>query len=248
MSLGSRIRELRRVKGITQAQLAEMVGSEANTVSRWELDKLGMRKDYVVRFAKALGTSVAFLLEETDNPSTKLETEQLHRKKFITEAFVQSFMPFNFSDFNMSLTSPDFKGLKKLPILNRLDSDKCNNDILSYHIFSSEVYGIFDPKHPPFIVRVEDDSMKEAGIYCGAIVVVNPAERVNDGEAALVCWGCNHTAIKLVYWHSDGTVELHSANPAYLKVYRFSKDDCDNGNFSIKGKIMWSAQRPKRMI
>ena len=90
--------------------------------------------------------------------------------------------------------------------------------------------------------------MKEAGIYCGAIVVVNPAERVNDGEAALVCWGCNHTAIKLVYWHSDGTVELHSANPAYLKVYRFSKDDCDNGNFSIKGKIMWSAQRPKRMI
>ena len=247
MSLGSRIRELRRLKGITQAQLAEMVGTEANTVSRWELDKLGMRKDYIVKFAKALGTSVAFLLEETDNPSEATRAEKSHRK-YITESIVQSFTPFRFSDFNMSLTSPDFKGLKKIPVLNRIDSDCYNCNIPSYHIFPPEVYGIFDPKHPPFIIQVEDDSMEGAGIYCGAIAVVNPAERVKDGEAALVCWGCEHTAIKLVYWHSDGTVELHSANPAYLKVYKFSEDDCINGNFNVQGKIMWSAQRPKRII
>ena len=246
MSLGDRIRELRRVKGLTQSQLAEMVGSEANTVSRWELDKLGMRKEYVLRFAKALGTSASFLLEKTNNPSASQPENT--PSKYIIESAIQGFTPFDLSGFNMSLTSPDIKGLKRLPVLNRLDSENGNNDISECHIFPPEVYGIFDPKHPPFIIRVEDNSMEEAGIYCGAIAVVNPAERVNDGEAALVCWESNHTAIKLVYWHSDGTVELHSANPAYLKVYRFSKDDCLNGNFSVKGKIMWSAQKPKRII
>ena len=36
MSLGSRIRELRRIKGITQAQLAEKVHVSTQAVSRWE--------------------------------------------------------------------------------------------------------------------------------------------------------------------------------------------------------------------
>lgn len=68
MSLGNRIRELRKKKGLTQAQLGEMVGSDGNTISRWELNKLGMGKEYILKFAQALDTTTAYLLGETDNP------------------------------------------------------------------------------------------------------------------------------------------------------------------------------------
>lgn len=68
MSLGNRIRELRKKEGLTQAQLGEMVGSDGNTVSRWELDKLGMGNEYVLKLAQALDTSTAYLLGETDDP------------------------------------------------------------------------------------------------------------------------------------------------------------------------------------
>mgnify|MGYP000960916734 CR=1 FL=1 len=69
MSLGNRIRELRKKKGLTQAQLGEMVGSDGNTISRWELNKLGMGKEYILKFAQALDTSTAYLLGETDDPA-----------------------------------------------------------------------------------------------------------------------------------------------------------------------------------
>ena len=69
MSLGSRIRELRKKQGLTQTQLGEMVGSDGNTVSRWELDKLGMGNEYVLKFAQALDTSTDYLLGETDDPT-----------------------------------------------------------------------------------------------------------------------------------------------------------------------------------
>lgn len=69
MSLGSRIRELRKKQGLTQTQLGEMVGSDGNTVSRWELDKLGMGNEYVLKFAQALDTSTGYLLGETDDPT-----------------------------------------------------------------------------------------------------------------------------------------------------------------------------------
>ena len=45
-----------------------MVGSDGNTVSRWELDKLGMGNEYVLKLAQALDTSTAYLLGETDDP------------------------------------------------------------------------------------------------------------------------------------------------------------------------------------
>ena len=37
--------------------------------SRWELDKLGMGNEYVLKFAQALDTSTGYLLGETDDPT-----------------------------------------------------------------------------------------------------------------------------------------------------------------------------------
>ena len=253
MSLGSRIRELRIARGLTQAQLGEMVESDGNTISRWELDKLGMRREYVLKFAKALDTSVAFLLEETDDPARLSYSTGDMASDEIAISVAPSVSP----KFNMAVRGSDLKGLKRLPIIRgvfpthtegRKMSGLTSRDVASWQIFPAEVYGIFDPQRPPFIIQVEDDSMMGAGIQNGALAVINPAEEVRDGEAALVCWRQRQAAIRLVYWRPDGGVELHPANPQYPKVYTFTKDEYLKENFSVKGKVMWTAQRPRRML
>lgn len=242
MSLGNRIRELRKKKGLTQAQLGEMVGSDGNTISRWELNKLGMGKEYILKFAQALDTSTAYLLGETDAP---------------IRAARGSSRPTELSESNVVLEPTNPMGWRKLPLLSRMTSACAGSgnglafadeEVESEQYFPAEIYGKFDPRHPPFLIHVEGDSMEDADIHDGAVAVINPAEEVYDGDAALVCWNRDQVAIKLVYWRPDGGVELHAANPKHSKVYTFSKDDRDEGNFTVKGKVMWSGQRPRRMV
>lgn len=245
MSLGDRIRELRKKKGLTQAQLGEMVGSDGNTISRWELSKLGMGKEYILKFAQALDTTTAYLLGETDDPA----------RPGVAQPAVSRVTRLPESTIVLEPTNP--MGWRKLPLLSKMTSACAGNgnglafadeEVESEQYFPAEIYGRFDPRHPPFMIHVEGDSMEDADIHDGAVAVINPAEEVYDGDAALVCWNRDQVAIKLVYWRPDGGVELHAANPKHTKVYTFSKGDRDEGNFTVKGKVMWSGQRPRRMV
>ena len=256
MTLGDRIRELRMAKGLTQAQLGEMVDSDGNTVSRWERDKLGMRKEYVIKFAQALGTSADYLLGETDDPKRSPQSNVPRASSGWVQTPVPKFTPFNLSRFDMSLTEIDMKGLKKLPLLHGAPSPRndvgdiaafAEGDILTWQVFSADIYGAFDPLRPPFIIRVEGDAMDGAGIHDGAVAVINPAEEVRDGDAALVRWHRDQVAIKLVYWRTDGGVELHSADPRYMKTYTFTGDERQTGAFRVEGRVMWVGQRPRRL-
>ena len=73
MALGSRIRELRRAKHLTQEGLAAIIGNEGNTVSRWERNKIGIGSEYISKLAEALETSTDYLLGKTDNPTRALD-------------------------------------------------------------------------------------------------------------------------------------------------------------------------------
>ena len=61
-SLGQRVARLRKEKGYTQTQLADKIGLTQDLVSAYELDKLGMRAEMVIRFAQALEVSTDELL------------------------------------------------------------------------------------------------------------------------------------------------------------------------------------------
>ena len=72
--IGDRIRELRKSKGWSQNKLAEMVGNDGNTISRWELNKVGIGSDYLSKLAEVLDTSTDYLLGVTDNLPSVLGT------------------------------------------------------------------------------------------------------------------------------------------------------------------------------
>lgn len=69
MSIGERIRKLRKKNGLSQAELGETVGVESNTISRWERNDLIPKGTSLARVARALNTTSAYLLEETNDPS-----------------------------------------------------------------------------------------------------------------------------------------------------------------------------------
>lgn len=242
LSFTEKLRQLRKKKGITQRQFAEIIPTSFSTVRRWEGGERQPDLNTIIRIAEVLDTSVAFFTGETDDP---------------IRAARGSSRPTELSESNVVLEPTNPMGWRKLPLLSRMTSACAGSgnglafadeEVESEQYFPAEIYGKFDPRHPPFLIHVEGDSMEDADIHDGAVAVINPAEEVYDGDAALVCWNRDQVAIKLVYWRPDGGVELHAANPKHSKVYTFSKDDRDEGNFTVKGKVMWSGQRPRRMV
>jgi transcriptional regulator with XRE-family HTH domain len=61
-SMGSRIRALRRARGITQDQLATACGVTRSAVAQWETDRAGQLRGNITRIAEALDASVEHLL------------------------------------------------------------------------------------------------------------------------------------------------------------------------------------------
>ena len=66
------IRQVRLFKGLTQAQLAEKVGTTAATVSRLEQDEMRVSTEWLERFAVALDVHPSDLLEQRGRPAIKM--------------------------------------------------------------------------------------------------------------------------------------------------------------------------------
>ena len=59
--MGERIKEARKGKGLTQKELAQLIGSVTGTVQQYELDKRRPRPEQLQRLATVLGVSVEHL-------------------------------------------------------------------------------------------------------------------------------------------------------------------------------------------
>lgn len=232
MHVGDRIKLMREAKGLSQAELAEKIGIHEVTLGRWERNERSAKLEKISKIALVLGTTASYLLGETEVQSTQPQTGG-HETPFSQGA-----------------------SWKALPLYSQMTAacagagnGHANADahIDSWHYFPEEIYGSYSKETPPYMVHVEGDSMEDANIHDGAVAIINPSEEVYDGEAALVCWNRDQVAIKILYWLPDGGVELHSANQEHKKIYTFSREDIMEGNLVIKGKIMWSGQRPKRL-
>jgi transcriptional regulator with XRE-family HTH domain len=83
-TLGQRIARLRKEKGYTQVKLAELIGITQDLISSYESDRLGMKAEMVIRFARALAVTTDELLgvkpakPQADQPSLKL-IRRLHK-------------------------------------------------------------------------------------------------------------------------------------------------------------------------
>lgn len=67
--LANRLKEVRKNRGLNQTDIVVITGCSIDSVRRWEQSKQYPRCDELLKIAKALKTSVAYLMGETDDPS-----------------------------------------------------------------------------------------------------------------------------------------------------------------------------------
>ena len=73
MSIGSRIKELRKAEGISQAKLAESIGVSAGNVGEWELGRSKPGADALVSLSRYFNVSTDWLLTGKAANTQKLE-------------------------------------------------------------------------------------------------------------------------------------------------------------------------------
>lgn len=83
---------------------------------------------------------------------------------------------------------------------------------------------------PVFMLRVKGDSMVDAGILDGDLVVVRRQPDANDGDIVAALIEGEEATVKRLY-RRDGNVILHAENPAY-------PDMVFDGGVSVLGKVV----------
>ncbi len=66
-NFGERLREIRKERNLTQTQLAEILGTSKQILSRYELGQRSPKIEQVSKYAEKLKVSVDYLLKETDD-------------------------------------------------------------------------------------------------------------------------------------------------------------------------------------
>ncbi len=59
--IGKRLKEVRKTKGLTQADVAELVGVSVSSIKKWELDLIDPNSDKLIALALALNVSTDYL-------------------------------------------------------------------------------------------------------------------------------------------------------------------------------------------
>ncbi|MCI5954719.1 MAG: helix-turn-helix domain-containing protein [Lachnospiraceae bacterium] len=75
MTTGEKIAMLRKGKGITQEQLAEILGVARQSVSRWEMDLAFPETEKLIRLSKLFSCSIDFLLNEVTNGNRQVNED-----------------------------------------------------------------------------------------------------------------------------------------------------------------------------
>lgn len=85
--MAEKIKELRKEKGLTLEQVADIVGVGKSTVRKWETGMIAnMKRDKIASLAKALGTTPAYLMgwtedkDEKENSPDELQLTEGERK------------------------------------------------------------------------------------------------------------------------------------------------------------------------
>ena len=73
MSFGNNLKLLRKEKGLTQEQLAEMLGVSRQAISRWEFDNGYPETDKLLIIAKELDVSLDYLMDNVPSKQGQAE-------------------------------------------------------------------------------------------------------------------------------------------------------------------------------
>jgi len=214
MSSKSRIRELRRALGLTQQELANLVGVSRSAVVAWERGDYMPEGENLIKVAKALQTSTDFILGTDKNfhPHNIQIYKDIIMVPLLSDATTACCGEGNGYEF------PDETIEKMIPLF--LDA-----------LGPIRTKGLF-------AIRVEGDSMTGAKIHDGDVVVVAPEEEPLNGSVVFVCYGPQKRwMIRWYYSKPNGTIILRAANREYPEI-EITQEEVEMGWYTYVGKVV----------
>ncbi len=184
MSVGSRIKQAREAKKITQEELGDLCGTTKQSIFKYENGVVtNIPFDRLERIASVLDVSPAYLMGwESD-----------------------------ISDPRSIISPVDFSNLKKIPILGRIAAGL---PIYAEENIEGYTYTDLNGGSEYFALRVQGDSMNAARINDGDIVIVRKQDEVENGQIAVVIVGDNEATLKRFHQEgSMVTLMPQSTNP-----------------------------------
>ncbi len=184
--LSERLRILRKEKGLSLEQIADMIGTSRQTVHRYETGVIAnIPHDRVVALARALGTTPSSLMGWDEEQSSTFN---------------------NISITNISATSQ-----KRLPMLGNV---ACGEPIFASEEAGYYVKANTDIS-ADFCLTAKGDSMINARIFDGDLLFVRKQEYVDDGEIAVVLIDDEATVKRIYFDRESGILTLMPENPTY---------------------------------
>lgn len=119
--------------------------------------------------------------------------------------------------------------LREVPLVGRIAAGSpvlATEDIEDVFSLPTSLVG----SGPVFMLRVRGDSMVDAGILDGDLVVVRRQPDANDGDIVAAMIEGEEATVKRLY-RRDGQIVLHAENPAY-------PDMVFDGDVAILGKVV----------
>lgn len=203
MRIGEIILKYRNDNGLSLRAFADKAGVSRSYINTLENDTENRRSitlNKITGIAQAMGMTSDDLIAIMDD--TQVDLAGSNRRNALPE----SIMPV-----------PDLSGLNRIPVLGTI---ACGNPITANQEY--EYLEIDEMIKADFCVRAKGDSMIDAGIRSGSIVLCRYAEQVENGQIAAVSIADDVT-LKKFYSYGD-TIVLRPCNPDFHEQV-YSRDE-----------------------
>lgn len=211
MTMGDRIRKARLEKGLSQAELAELLGYKSrSSINKIEVEGRDIPRSSIVKFAQVLGVTPSYLMgweEETSEPDA---LEVLMEK-------YDNIKPVK---------------LKRFPLLGEI---ACGEPIFADEDRESCVMADMDI-NADFCLTAKGDSMINARINDGDIVFIKEMPMVDNGDIAAVIIDDDATLKRVYYYPEDNTIQLIAENSKF-KPLIYKNEELDQ--IRILGKAVY---------
>lgn len=190
MTMGDRIRKARLEKGLSQAELAELLGYKSrSSINKIEVEGRDIPRSSIVKFAQVLGVTPSYLMGWEEGTSEPDALEVLMEK-------YDNIKPVK---------------LKRFPLLGEI---ACGEPIFADEDRESCVMADMDI-NADFCLTAKGDSMINARINDGDIVFIKEMPMVDNGDIAAVIIDDEATLKKVYYYPDKGKLVLYPENPNY---------------------------------
>lgn len=213
-SFGQKIKAARKEKGLTQRQLATLIGAKHNSISDWENDKNRPDPDTIELLCGALSLSPSYLLDSNLKSESLSPSELSLIKKYRKlSPYQQGTIDLNI-DRMLNEPTPVQSVSDVLPITCYQRIASAGRGEYLFDDIPSEI--IYVPntetaRHADFVVGVQGDSM-EPDYHDGDQVFVQKSDEISVGSVGIFVKGEN------CFIKEMGTDRLISLNKKYPDI------------------------------